>query len=87
LPIQTYRIARPIIQIPAAPPKAMASNPRGHNPIEGDPERAVEVFQMQPSVVLLSRDLFLADEIERLKISGSKKETASILYFTGVAYG
>jgi hypothetical protein len=42
---------------------------------------------MQPSVVLLSRDLFLADEIERLKISGSKKETAIILYFTGVAYG
>jgi len=56
----------------------MASNQRGHNPIEGDPERAVEVFSdaIQPSVPP-QPDLFLADEIERLKISGSKKETAN----------
>ena len=70
MPIQTYRIARPVIQITAAPPKAMASDQRGHNPIEGDPEPAVEVFS--DAVALLSRD-----EIERLKISGSKKETGN----------
>jgi len=78
LPIQTYRIARPIIQITAAPPKAMASNQRGHNPIEGDPERAVEVFRCYSTKRSPPQpDLFLADEIERLKISGSKKETAN----------
>jgi hypothetical protein len=48
----------------------MASDQRGHNPIEGDPEPAVEVFS--DAVALLSRD-----EIERLKISGSKKETGN----------
>jgi hypothetical protein len=55
--------------------------------LRATPSGKWKFFQMQPSVVLLSRDLFLADEIERLKISGSKKETAIILYFTGVAYG
>jgi len=66
----------------------MASNQRGHEPIEGDPRGAQwKFFQMQPGRGSPQPDLFLADEIERLKISGSRKETAIILYFTGVAYG
>jgi hypothetical protein len=63
------------------------SNQRSQPLLKATPSGQWKFLQMQPSVVLLSRDLFLADEIERLKISGSKKETAIILYFTGVAYG
>jgi hypothetical protein len=55
----------------------MASNQRGHNPIEGDPEREVEVFSDATKRSPPQPDPFLADEIERLKISGSKKETAN----------
>ena len=69
----------------------MASNQRGHNSSEGDPERIVEVFSDATKRSPPQRDLFLADEIERLKISGKRAPTeAALLHyfiFTGVAYG